>query len=244
MRKLTSIIVDDEFHGRENLLSIIETYCNELEVIGTAESATSAKELILKSNPDVVFLDINMPILDGFDFLDMFDKRNFMVVMVSAHSDFGIKAVKQRVEDYLLKPVNVKELQQTVKKLLAFREQTESSAPIIKSNKLALPVTNGFEIFETEDIIRFEADGCYTKVFLKIGKTLVISRTLKDFEDIVPKSEFFRIHKSHLINLIYVKEYSKADGSHVILIDGSEIEVSRRKLSDFITAARKNLNQL
>lgn len=244
MGKLTSIIVDDEFHGRENLLSIIETYCTELEVIGTAESALKAKELILEHNPDVVFLDINMPVLDGFDFLDMFDKRNFMVVMVSAHADFGIKAVKQRVEDYLLKPVDIKELRQTIKKLVAYKKQTESSPSFLKSQKIALPVSNGFEIFDTEDIIRFEADGCYTKVFLKSGKTLIISRTLKEFEDTVPKHKFFRIHKSHLINLIYIKEYSKTDGSHVTLLDGSVIEISRRRLPEFITAARKNLNQL
>lgn len=244
MEKLTSIIVDDELHGRENLKTIIESYCNELTVIDTAESAIEAKELVLKHKPDVVFLDINMPILDGFDFLECFSKRNFMVVLVSAHSDFGIRAVKERVEDYLLKPVNIKELQQTVKKLLAFKKENDKFPLSNKSSKIALPLTNGFEVFDIDDIIRFEADGCYTKVYLKEAKTLLISKTLKEFEGTVSKYDFYRIHKSHIINLRYVKEYSKIDGGHITLKDGSVVEISRRRIADFINTAKKILNTL
>ena len=244
MEKLTSIIVDDELHGRENLKTIIESYCSELKVIDTAESAVIAKELVLKHNPDVVFLDINMPVLDGFDFLECFDKRNFMVVLVSAHSDFGIRAVKQRVEDYLLKPVNIKELQQTVKKLLAFKKENDKFPQSDRTSKIALPLTFGFEVFDVDDIIRFEADGCYTKVFFKDGKTLTISKTLKEFEETASKYDFYRIHKSHIINLHYVKEYSKIDGGHITLKDGSIVEISRRKSADFIQTAKKYLNTL
>lgn len=239
MGKLTSIIVDDELHGRENLKTIIESYCTELSVIATAESAVIAKELVLKHNPDVVFLDINMPVLDGFDFLESFDKRNFMVVLVTAHSDFGIRAVKQRVEDYLVKPVNIKELQQTVKKLMAYKKENDKHPLSNISSKIALPLTHGFEVFEIDDIIRFEADGCYTKVFLKEGKTLLISKTLKEFERTVSKYDFYRIHKSHIINLSYVKEYSKIDGGHIVLKDGSVIEISRRRVADFMNTAKK-----
>jgi len=244
MGKLISIIVDDELHGRENLKTIIETYCTELKVLDTAESAVEAKELVLKHSPDVVFLDINMPVLDGFDFLEFFDKRNFMVVLVSAHTDFGIRAVKHRVEDYLLKPVNIKELQQTVKKLIAFKKEYDKSPSASKSAKIALPLTHGFEIFDSTDIIRFEADGCYTKVFFKDGKSLVISKTLKEFEETVTKHDFCRIHKSHIINLHYVKEYSKIDGSHLTLKDGSIVEIARRKVADFIQKTKKSLNTL
>jgi len=244
MEKLTSIIVDDELHGRENLKTIIESYCSELIVIDTAESATVAKDLVLKHNPDVVFLDINMPVLDGFDFLECFSNRNFMVVLVSAHTDFGIRAVKQRVEDYLLKPVNIKELQQTIKKLLAYKKEKEKFPKENLSTKIALPLTNGFEVFDVNDIIRFEADGCYTKVYLNNGKTLLISKTLKDFEDTVSKYDFCRIHKSHIINMRYIKEYSKIDGGHITLKDGSVVEISRRKSVDFINTAKKYLNSL
>lgn len=239
MKKLTSIIVDDELHGRENLKTIIESYCTELTVLDTAESAVIAKVLVKKHNPDVVFLDINMPVLDGFDFLECFDKRNFMVVLVSAHTDFGIRAVKHRVEDYLLKPVNIKELQQTVKKLLAYKNENVTFPVSSKSTKITLPLTNGFQVFDSDDIIRFEADGCYTKVFFKDGKPVVISKTLKEFEDTVPKTQFYRIHKSHMINLHYVKEFSKIDGGQITLKDGSVVEISRRRLTDFVQTMKR-----
>jgi len=165
-----------------------------------------------------------------------------MVVLVSAHSDFGIRAVKQRVEDYLLKPVNIKELQQTVKKLQAFKKEKEKFPQVNLSSKIAISLTNGFEVFDIDDIVRFEADGCYTKVFFKESKPLTISKTLKEFEESVPKGCFYRIHKSHLINLSYVKEYSKIDGGLITLKDGSIVEISRRKASDFIHTAKKFLN--
>ena len=117
LNKLTAIIVDDELFGRENLKKIIENYCQEIEILGCADSVVNAKKLVCHHKPEVVFLDINMPILDGFDFLEEYDERNFMVVFVSAHEEFGISAVKAGATDYLLKPVNIKELKQTVKEI-------------------------------------------------------------------------------------------------------------------------------
>jgi two-component system, LytTR family, response regulator len=242
MNSLTSIIIDDELHGRENLKTIIETYCNEIEVLDTAESASVAKELVLKHKPDVVFLDINMPVTDGFDFLEYFEQRNFMVVIVSAHSDYGVRAVKTQVEDFLLKPVHIKELQQTIEKLIELKKERSVSATQDDAIKITLPLSNGFEVVEVDDIIRFEADGCYTKVFLKEDRSLFISKTLKEFEESVPRSNFYRIHKSHLINLNHIKEYSRIDGGFVTLSSGSVIEVSRRKLPDFIQTVKKILN--
>ncbi|MCK9211798.1 MAG: LytTR family DNA-binding domain-containing protein [Ignavibacteriaceae bacterium] len=234
LTKLTAIIVDDELYGRENLKKIIETYCLEIEILGCADSVVKAKELETIHNPDVVFLDINMPILDGFDFLDEYDDRNFMVVFVSAHEEFGINAVKAGAADYLLKPVNIKELKQTVKKLLLMKNKQIKVETIHKADKLVLPASHGFNVLVIDDIIRFEADGCYTKVIFKDGKSTIISRTLKDFEETVPKEKFYRIHKSYLINLKYVKEYSNIDGNFVTMTDGSRIEISRRKAPEFI----------
>jgi two-component system, LytTR family, response regulator len=114
---ITAIIVDDELHGRENLKKLIETYCPEVHLLGSADCVVGAKELVKSNNPEVVFLDINMPVLDGFDFLDEYAEPNFKVVFVSAHEDYGINAVKAGALDYLLKPINIKELKQTVKKL-------------------------------------------------------------------------------------------------------------------------------
>ena len=116
--KITAIIVDDELYGRENLRMILETYCPEIEILGLADSVVNALELVSALQPDAVFLDINMPMLDGFDFLEEYQERNFMVVFVSAHEEFGINAVKAGAVDYILKPINIKELKLTVKKLI------------------------------------------------------------------------------------------------------------------------------
>lgn len=240
--KLKAIIVDDELHGRENLKKIIENYCNEIEILGCADSAVSAKELVSIRNPDVVFLDINMPVLDGFDFLEEYDERNFLTVFVTAHNEFGINAVKAGAADYLLKPVNIKELKQTVKKILAIINKKTKTDVIRETDKLILPSSYGYNVFAFDDIIRFEAEGCYTKVIFKEGKSKIISRTLKDFEDTLPEEKFFRIHKSHLINLKYVKDYSRMGGGFVTMTDGSKVEISRRKAPEFIQKIKAVLN--
>lgn len=231
--KLTAIIVDDELHGRENLKLLMETYCPEIEILSCAESVNVASQLVKTYKPDVVFLDIEMPVLDGFDFVDEFDNPNFLIVFVSAHEEFGIKAVKSGAIDYILKPVNIKELKQCVKKLLLVKNKQNRNLPLQESDKLILPDTHGFNVYLLDDVIRLEADGCYTIVVIKNEKKKIISRTLKDFEKTLPKEKFFRIHKSHLINLNYIKDYSNIDGYYVTMIDGSKLEISRRKAPEF-----------
>ncbi|MCX6170290.1 MAG: LytTR family DNA-binding domain-containing protein [Ignavibacteriales bacterium] len=234
MNKLKAIIIDDELHGRENLKKIIETYCPEIEILACADSVVNAKKLVNAHNPDVVFLDISMPVLDGFDFLEEFDECKFMTVFVSAHEEFGIRAVKAGAVDYILKPINIKELKQTVKKLLLLHNKAKKIETPLDIEKLVLPASHGFNVLVIDEIIRLEAEGCYTKVVIKEGKNVVVSRTLKDFEDNLPKEKFFRIHKSHLINLKYIKDYSNLSGNFVTMIDGSKIEISRRKTPEFI----------
>lgn len=232
--KLTALIVDDELFGRENLKKIIETYCHEVEVIGTADSAVSAKKIVQLQNPEVVFLDINMPVLDGFDFLEEYNDKKFMVVFVSAHEEYGIKAVKAGADDYLLKPINIKELKQTIKKLLTIKDKKVTVKTENPVEKIMLPAAHGFDVLLIDNIIRIEAEGCYTKVILKESKNVIVSRTLKDFEDTVPKEKFLRVHKSHLINLKHIKDYSRLSGNYVTMTDGSKVEISRRKVSVFI----------
>lgn len=234
LNKLTAIIVDDELPGRENLKKIIETYCPEIEILGLADSVVNAKELVSVHRPDVVFLDINMPVLDGFDFLKEYDERSFMVVFVSAHEEFGINAVKAGAADYILKPINIKELKQTVKKLLSIHNKTIKVETIHDIDKIVIPASHGFNVLVIDDIIRLEADGCYTTIVIKDAKNTIVSRTLKDFEDTLPKEKFFRIHKSHLINLKYIKDYSSLSGNLVTMTDGSKVELSRRKAPEFI----------
>lgn len=238
INSLTAIIVDDELHGRENLKKIIETYCPEIEILGLADSVVNAKALVNIHKPDVVFLDINMPVLDGFDFLDEFDERNFMVVFVSAHEEFGINALKAGAADYILKPINIKELKQTVKKLLSIHTKVNKVETHPDIGKIVIPTSHGFNVLVIDDIIRLEAEGCYTKVFTKEGKNKTVSRTLKDFEETLPKDLFFRTHKSHIINLKFIKSYSKFGGYCAIMMDNSKVEISRRKVSEFLQRSK------
>ena len=242
--KLTAIIVDDELHGRENLKKIIESYCPEIEILGLAESVPGAKLLVAELKPEVVFLDINMPVLDGFDFLADYDERNFLVVFVSAHEEFGINAVKAGAADYLLKPINIRELKQTVKKLLSIQNKTLTIASSPDPGKLLIHSSHGFIVLVIDDIIRLEADGSYTTVVIKGGKNTVVSRTLKDFENILPGEQFFRTHKSHMVNLKYIKDYSNLSGNLVTMADGSKVELSRRKAPEFIQKVRTILKSV
>ncbi len=242
LNKITAILVDDELHGRENLRMIIENYCPEIEILGIADSAVQAKKLVAIHQPDVVFLDISMPVLDGFDFLDEYDDRNFMVVFVSAHEEYGISAVKAGAADYLLKPIDIRELKQTVKRLLFGKNKNIKVEASRETDKLVLPATHGFDLLVFDDLIRLEAEGCYTKIIVRDGKNKMISRTLKAFEDTLPKELFFRVHKSHLINLKYIKEYSNISGCYVTMTDGSRVEISRRKAPEFIQKIKSVLN--
>lgn len=242
--KLTAIIVDDELHGRENLKNIIEAYCPEIEILGQAESAVQAKLLVNSLKPQVIFLDINMPVLDGFDFLEEFDDRKFMVVFVSAFMEFGISAIKAGAADYLLKPISIKELKLTIKKLLATHNSSQKADLHPDNDKLVIPAAHGFNVLNIDEIIRLEGDGCYTTVIMIDKKKSVVSRTLKDFEDSLPTDKFFRIHKSHLINLKYVRDYSNLSGNVVTMADGSKVEVSRRKAPDFVLKIKSLLMHL
>ncbi len=244
INNLTAIIVDDELHGRENLKQIIETYCHEIEILGMANSVVNAKKLVRSLMPEVVFLDINMPVLDGFDFLDEYDERNFMVVLVSAHEEFGITAVKAGAVDYILKPISIKELKQTVKKLLSLKQKSIRVEPVREAGKLVIPSSHGFNVLIIDDIIRLEADGCYTTITNKEGKKTIVSRTLKDFENTLSKDKFFRTHKSHMVNLKYIKDYSNLSGSFVTMTDGSKVEISRRKAPDFIQKVKSFLKSV
>jgi len=228
---LNALIIDDELSGRENLKTLIESYCTEIKVLGTASSAVEAKQMVTDLSPEVVFLDINMPVLDGFDFLESVDSSKFMVVFVTAHDEYAIKAIKTKAIDYLLKPINIKELQLAVKRLVSNSNNNLTSSN--HNEKIILPVTHGFKVMNVDEIIRLEAEDCYTHVFTTKEKKITISRTLKEFEDKVSKDYFFRVHKSHLINLSHIKDYSKLDGGCITMSDGVKIQISRRKGAEF-----------
>ena len=235
---IKTIIVDDEFPARENLIKLLEEYCPEISVIGKAYNAKDAKALIEDLQPDVVFLDINMSGINGFDLLESLEEKTFCLVFVTAHNEYGIQAVKANAIDYLLKPISIQELKQTVEKIkeyLKVKQKSEIKKPSLKSDKIVITHFQGFSIYNCNEIIRLEASDNYTKIYFKGKKPVTSSKTLKDFEEILDKDIFFRIHKSHLINFNYIKEYSKIDGGVVVLVDDTKISISRRKLQKFLS---------
>ncbi|MBK8983574.1 MAG: response regulator [Ignavibacteria bacterium] len=234
--EIKALIVDDELSGRENLKTLIESYCSEIKVVGTASSAVEAKNMIACLSPHVVFLDVNMPVLDGFDLLESLDSSSFMVVFVTAHEEYAIKAIKAKAIDYLLKPINIKELQQTVKRVV--ENYSNNTAHLPNLEKVIIPVSHGFKVIHADDVIRLEAEDCYTHLFTTKEKKITISKTLKEFEDKFSADHFVRVHKSHLINLMHIKDYTKLDGGCITMSDGVKIPVSRRKAEEFSDRCR------
>jgi len=242
MKIYKAIIVDDEINGRLNLASMLKSN-REIKVIGEASNVIEAKELILSKKPDVVFLDILMPELNGFNLLDLFPDRTFAVIFVSASVDFGIRALKSGVLDYVLKPISTEELQVALNKIpLYFEKQAFEKVSVRNQEikKIALSHSTGFVVEDIQDIIRLEADDNYTRVFLNSGKSYLISRPLKDFELCLPSDIFLRVHKSFMLNLHHIKDYSNIDGGIITLSDGYKTPVSKRKNPEFFNALKKH----
>jgi two-component system LytT family response regulator len=220
LHKTRAIIIDDEARGRENLILMLGSYCPEVEIIGEASSAVEGKDLIRSLKPDTVFLDINMPVINGIEMLETLSNRDFSLVFVTAYSDHGIQAVKAGAIDYIMKPISVKELQLAVKKIIECQSAvTDTSTPSKEEiRKLKVPQYQGFKILEQSDIR---------------NPLVIASKTIKEFEVQLDKNSFFRIHKSHIINLNYLKEYANLDGGYAIMCDNTKLEISRRRLNDF-----------
>ncbi len=241
MDRYTAILIDDEEPGRRNLQALLEKYCPEIEVIAEASNAAEAKEKILNGNPNVLFLDINMPELDGFDLLDSLTKKDFAIVFVTAHKDYGIQAVKAGAIDYILKPIVIKELQQAVNKITEYFNQKKSDLVTDneKPGRITLSHTGGFSVIEMKDIVRLEAESNYTRVFVQDKKTYFVSKPLKVFEDNLKDNIFFRVHRSYIINLNFVKEFLREDGGVIVMIDDAKIQLPKARNSDFMEAMKK-----
>lgn len=240
MNKIRTLIIDDESNGRDILVALLEKFCPSLDILGTAENADVARELIDSLKPQLVFLDINMPGKTGFELLQQFESIDFEVIFVTAHDNFALKAFKFSAIDYILKPIDLEDLKTAVKKAeekLAFKgkpnERYNEFLNNIKNiqnpfDKLGLATRDGLIFIKISDIIRCESDVNYTWFYLEKGEKILASKTLKDFEEMLDEYNFYRIHKSHLINLAHLKRYIKGEGGSVIMSDNSEVEVSRR----------------
>ena len=200
--------------------------------------------LIEKYKPQLVFLDIEMPKMNGFEMLNVIKEKNFQVIFTTAYDQYAIKAIKYAAFDYLLKPIDIEELKTAVAKI-ADKETSETKKqvellqqnmqhPKKQLNKLAVPTLDGLLFYDINDIIHLEANSNYTQIFFNNQTKILASKTLKDFEELLPQDIFFRVHHSHLINLNYIKKYIKGDGGQIELQNGTCVDVSRRKKDEFL----------
>jgi len=237
---MRAVIVDDEKSARESLISLLSSDFGEIEIVGEADGVSAGVQLVEATNPELIFLDVQMLDGNGFDLLSRIDRSNIYVIFISAYDRFAITAIKFSAVDYLLKPVDSFDLSLALKKLKSTSQSNELKdkldlllSNIHKIEKIALPSLNGVEFVRLENIIRCESDNNYTNFYLKSGEKIVVSKTLKEFSDILENKGFFRTHKSHIINMIYLKKYIKGDGGIAVLEDGSQIVVSRRNKERF-----------
>jgi two-component system LytT family response regulator len=223
---LKALLIDDEVNNLESLGFLLHHDCEGIEVAGKVQSAAQARDWLQAHTADVIFLDISMPGENGFQLLNSIATQNFKVVFVTAYNEYALQAIKASAVDYILKPVSIDELQKAVAKVklalnnpvaadqnrLLLQHLLETISKKTPPKKIALPQLGSISFIEVDDMVSLQADSNYTIIHMKDMHKLVISKTLKDFEDLLDGSQFTRIHKSYIVNLRYIKEYSTIDG--------------------------------
>jgi two-component system LytT family response regulator len=243
---ISAILIDDEAKGRLALREKLSAYCPQIIILAEATNGQEALMLIQHHKPQLVFLDIEMPRMNGFEMLNELPEKNFHLIFTTAYDQYAIKAIKYAAFDYLLKPIDIEELRTAVAKIDAKENtQTKKQVELLSQNmqqpkkqlsKLAIPTLEGLLFYDISDIIHLEANSNYTYIYLANKTKITASKTLKEFEELLPEDIFFRTHHSHLINLNYIKRYIKGDGGQIELQNGSYIDVSRRKKDEFLKA--------
>jgi two-component system, LytTR family, response regulator len=244
---IRAVIVDDEDQGREAIEILLGRYCPQVKLVGIASSVDEAISVIRSEKPDLVFLDIEMPSGSGFDVLENTKDLRFEVIFTTAYDHYAFKAFRFSALDYLLKPIDIKDLINAVCKMQErtvnwnrerFNEEVSrliSGIVNTRSRKVQIPTSDNRILFiESGDIIRFRADGNYTHIHHKEGKVYMVAKTLKEYENMLGEDQFFRIHHAHLINVNYISTYHKGD-SIVTMVDGSLVEVSSRRKKEFLS---------
>lgn len=243
---LRAILVDDERNALELLRLQLTTVCPDVMIECLCESGAEAIEAIASIQPDLVFMDIEMPVMNGFDVLRKTEGVGYDVVFTTAYDQFALQAFRFAAIDYLLKPIDMEELKQAVWKVKQRRsaatmedrfakllEFVDKSSGNPHWRKVALPIGDALHLVGVEEIIRCESDSNYTHVFLKNGKKVTVTKTLKDIEESLQGDPFYRIHQSHLVNTAHVVKVVKGDGGYVVMSDGSQLSVSRAKKDGF-----------
>lgn len=256
--KLRALVVDDEEFARKNLIMLLDEFCPEIEVIGEASRKDQAKAIIESSKPDVVFLDIRMPSgAEGFELLDEIEEKDFLVVFVTAFKDYAIRAFNASAVYYLLKPIDIEELQQSVSRLVEtkkiYSENPENfdtyysslknlSDSLLRNkpnSRIAISHTKGLKIVDDDTILHLEASGNCTTIYFKDGTRYLDTRTLKTYESLLDPVKFSRVHKSHIINLTTLTEYLNEDGHFAVLKGGLRIPVARNRVTEFVKMLKR-----
>jgi two-component system LytT family response regulator len=255
--KLTSIIVDDEPLARENLSMLLAEYCPEIDVLQTAGGVSEAKELIRSLKPQVVFLDIRMPSgAEGFDLLEEINNHPFLVVFVTAFKDYAIQAFNANAVHYILKPVDIDDLQSAVSKLITQASEHKINSGLakdyllrlealtnqlkahgnIKNKRIAIHHSKGIRLVSEDEILFVQADGNCSFIQLSDNSRILDTQTLKVYEDLLTNSNFLRVHRSYLINLDYVKEFLRDPSPTIVMQGNFRIPISRKRINDFVTS--------
>jgi two-component system LytT family response regulator len=244
VKKITTLIVDDEFGSRKTLHNFLVKYCPEVEVVAEAASVEEAVAAIKRTSPELVFLDINMPDEDGFELFNKIPQPDFYTVFVTAYDEYSLRAFKHHALDYILKPIDINELTEAVGRILKLQNHKEDAHRLksilqtgqqtFLSGRIALPVSDGLAYVQVNDIIRCEAEGSYTNMYFTNRTKIVVCRSLGIYEDLLKEHGFARVHHQHLINLKHVERYRRGRGGIVFMSDKKEIDVSQRKKDEFL----------
>ena len=239
------VLIDDESNSLEMMEWLLKTYCPQVTIEAMCNAADKGIEAINKFKPDVVFLDIEMPHMNGFDMLEQFDKLFFDVVFCTAYDQFAIKAFRYSALNYLLKPVDPDDLKETIqrleeKKASPSKEQIDVLLQNIRqvskptTQRIALTTNDGMIFVTTSDILYCTAESNYTSVILDGGKKILVSKVLKDIDEALAGPDFFRVHNSYLINLNRIKKFVRGEGGYVMMDDGANISISRSRRQEFM----------
>jgi two-component system, LytTR family, response regulator len=236
---ITAIIVDDETDCGESLALLLERWCPEVKILDICYSGETAIQSIQEHSPQILFLDIEMPFMNGFELLEKLDRIHFELIFTTSYNQYAIKAIRFSALDYLLKPVDREELQKAVQKAVQRNQHPlpqqldillqHLKHPSVPLQKIAIPTMEGFQLVAADSIVRCESDSNYTHIFLKDKRKLMAARTLKEMEEILDAYPFIRIHHSHVVNINEVERYIKGEGGYLIMSDGSNINVSRSR---------------
>ena len=239
---IRAIIIDDELESRNAILNILNDFCDNVTVVGEGESVVQGVKIISKEKPDVIFLDIQMPDGTGFDLLEKTKGLKFKVIFVTAYDQFALKAIKFSALDYILKPVDPQQLIESVNKIKEPSYDVDTVTHKIQTllrnkngfERITLPTFEGYRFINIKDIVRCEADNNYTNFFLNSGEKILVTKTLKEYDETLSGLDFVRVHQSHLVNIKFVDRYIKGDGGTIVMADGSEVYVSRRRKEEFL----------